>query len=189
VVRNVLFFALCALVVVPLSLNIGRGSAQRALDIARGRINLALMTAALAALSIAVIATLVRPATQFEYSHQRAGVLTAVRSATGADPRLKVYADVRFADWLLWRDPALASRIANDARFELLTPAQTSRLLALNDAIGTNFKQAANGYRLIVLDRRYAPDTVSAFVHEPGARVLYDDGERIVLLRSASQAQ
>jgi hypothetical protein len=188
VVRNVLFFSLCALVVVPVSLGVGRGSGLRPADPRRGRINLVLLGASLAALSIAVLATMLRPASQLEYSYQRAGVLSAVQAATKADPSLKLYSDVRFSDWLLWRDPGLAGRVAGDARFELLTPAQTGRLVALTEAAGLDWKRAARGFRLIVLDRRYAPAAASGFAHEPGATMLYDDGARLVVLRTSREA-
>jgi hypothetical protein len=157
-------------------------------DRARLRINVFITIAAAAALLMTAAATFVQPPSKVEYAYQRTGVLGAVQHATQSDPSLKVVADVRFADWLLWRDPALSGRIANDARFELLTPAQTGRLQSLFGALGTNWKQGARGFRLVVLDRKYAPDTAQGLLAEPGRRVLYNDGERLVILRSASQA-
>jgi hypothetical protein len=97
--------------------------------------------------------------------------------------------DVRFDDWLLWRDPVLQGRMAYDGSYELLTPGQLDRLQNLFSRYGSNWKQFARGYRVVVLDRRYEPGTVRGFLAEPGRRILYDDGARIVLLRSATQAE
>lgn len=193
VIRNVLFFALAALVILPLSFDLpARKERGKSLtgtpDRARLRLNAAITIAAAAALLMTSAATFVQPASKVEFAYQRVGVLEAVQRATHNDPSLKVVADVRFADWLLWRDPALSGRIANDARFELLSPVQTAQLQSLFGALGTNWKQGAHGFRLVVLDRRYAPDTAQGLLAEPGRRVLYDDGDRLVILRSASQA-
>ncbi len=96
--------------------------------------------------------------------------------------------DERFTDWLLWRDPALAGRVAYDVRFELLSPARLFALTSLFSHRGPDWKQAAHGFRLMVLSRRYDPLSFAAFRAEPGARILYNDGQRMVLLRSAAQA-
>lgn len=184
VIRNVLFFGLAAVMIMPLSLGIGAKPAR-----ARPLVNAAAALAALATLLIGAVATLARPASGYELHYQRTGMLSAVRGAVERDPALKILADVRFADWLLWRDPSLRGKVANDARFELLSSPQAARLQRLYAAIGTDWKAGARGYRLIVLDRKFEPDAVTGFVHEPGARILYDDGERVVLERTASRAQ
>jgi hypothetical protein len=200
VIRNILFFGLFALMVIPVSLAIGaraKGAgapAEASTETApraarrRGRINALLAFTALAALLIAGLATLVRPASTLELNYQRPAMLAAVQRATQADPTLKVFAEDRFADWLLWRDPALSGRIANDVRFELLTASQLNRINAVFGVIGPNWKQGARGYRLIVMDKKYVPEAASAFVREAGSKVLYDDGERLVVLRSAKAA-
>jgi hypothetical protein len=184
VIRNVLFFALAAIMILPLSLGLETKPAR-----ARPYVNAAVALGALAAVLIGATATLTRPASAYEFHYQRAGVLATVRAAIAADPQAKVLADVRFADWLLWRDPGLRGRIANDARFELLSGTQAMRLQRVYAAAGIDWKAGARGFRLIVLDRAYEPDTVAGFAHEPGARVLYDDGERLVILRTASAAR
>src|SRR6202034_3387988 len=136
--------------------------------------NAALCAVAAFALTIGVGTAFARPAATIEYSYQRPGVLPAVERAMRADPSLRVLADVRFADWLLWRDPALAGRIAYDTRWELLTPAQMNSLQAVFGVSGANWKQAAHGYRLLVLDELHDP-SAALFRSEPGVRVLYND--------------
>jgi hypothetical protein len=188
VIRNVLFFALLALMIVPLSLADHGRVAEQPADRTRGRINGLLAAGAVAAVVIAGAAALMRPAAVIELHAQRTGVLDAVEQATQADPSLRVLADDHFADWLLWRDPALSGRLANDVRFELLTANQIDELNAVFGVIGPNWKQAARGYRLLVLDKAYDPNAVQAFLREPGRRVLYDDGERLVILRRGRHA-
>lgn len=184
VIRNVLFFALAATMILPLSLGLAAKPAR-----ARPLVNAAVALCALAAVLIGAAATLSRPASAYEFNYQRAGVLHTVRTATARDPSLRVLADVRFADWLLWRDPGLRGKLSNDARFELLSATQAAELQRIYAAVGIDWKTGAQGFRLIVLDRDYEPDAVTGFSREPGARVLYDDGERVVILRSASAAR
>jgi hypothetical protein len=179
VIRNVLFFGLASTVVLPLSFASTPKTGR-----VRPAVNGALALAVLAVVLLSAVYTLARPASVYEFHYQRAGVLGAVQRITSADRSVRVLADVRFADWLLWRDPALAGRVANDARFELLSGQQASQLQELFAAVGPDWKAAARGYRLIVLDRTQNPDAVAGFLAEPGARRLYDDGERVVILRA-----
>jgi hypothetical protein len=190
VIRNLLFFGLFALMVLPVALGTGaraESNGQSAMG-GRGAINALLAGTALAALLIASVVTMVRPAAAIELNYQRTRILTIVDNVTRADPSLRVLTDVRFSDWLLWRDQALSGRIANDARWELLKPVQMNSLQAVFTASGKNWERGAGGYRLLVLDEKYEPAAVQAFRSEPGSRVLYNDGERIVILRSAREA-
>ena len=87
--RNVLFLGLFALMVVPVSLDLGAARER-----ARGRHGHALVNGVLLGLAVLVagaasLATLVRPASAIEFSYQRLGVLTAVRTATTRDPALE----------------------------------------------------------------------------------------------------
>jgi hypothetical protein len=187
VIRNVVFFALCALILVPVSLGDVGERGHRDTPV-RPRINAILAAAALALAVTAVVATLERPAAEFESSQQPAALLDTVRAAIRSDPELDVLADVRFADWLLWRDPGLRGRVAIDIRYELYSAAQITRIQRTFEAVGPAWKQAARGYRLVVLDVKADPDSVAGFLAERGHRVLYDDGQRIVIQRSGREA-
>jgi hypothetical protein len=186
--RNVLFFGLFALMVVPVWLGLRHGTGAPLPDGRRVLINGTLIGLALTVAVIAAASALTRPASTLQYGYQRPGVLTAVKRALRANPSLRIFGEVRFDDWLLWRDPALHGRIAFDSSFELLTPTQLSQLQNVFSGYGRNWKQVARGYRLLVLDRSYEPRAVLGFLAEPGRRILYDDGERLVILRTASQA-
>jgi hypothetical protein len=194
VVRNALFFGLFALTVLPVSLAWGKSDPHTGTSDGSGGpsrrllINGALAAVACGALVIAAAATLVRPASGLEYGFQRPGVLTAVERATRANPALRVTADPRFTDWLLWRDQALAGRLAYDVRYELLTAPELGGFESLFQQSTPDWKAAAHGYRVIVLSRVYDPGAYSSFKSEPGRRILYSDGDRLVVLRSAAEA-
>ncbi|MBV9838860.1 MAG: hypothetical protein JO156_12120 [Solirubrobacterales bacterium] len=184
VLRNAILFGLCALVVAPVSIDevVGRWHRRSAPE--RNRLNAVIVAAALIAVLAGTAVTFSRPEAQLEVGYQRTRILQVVRTETAHDPSLQVFADVRFADWLLWYDPALAGRVAYDTRFELLSPPQMNSLVAMFSAIGPDWNQAARGDRLLVLDRADSPETVRAFLAEPGRRILYDDGTRLVILRA-----
>src|SRR5579859_3144085 len=138
VMRDALFFALLALLILPVALPLDRGHRPNA---RRARLNLGLGGLALCTVLVLGAATLARPDSSVEMVYQRKGILQVVERQTTADPQLKVFADVRFADWLLWRDRGLRGRIANDARFELLSTAQMTRIRNALAALGSNWKQ------------------------------------------------
>jgi hypothetical protein len=105
-----------------------------------------------------------------------------------ADPGLKLAGDTRYADWLLWEAPWLAGRVAEDARYELYSAAQLTEFQKLLGAAGPDWKRSADGYRLLVLNRAADSGAVTAFLREPGARLLYGDRQAVVILRSRAQA-
>jgi hypothetical protein len=181
VMRNAVFFALLALLVLPLALPVAGGGQPT--NARRARVNLGLAGVSLGAVLVVGAAMLARPDSTVELVYQRTGILRVIEHQTAAHPQLRVFADVRFADWLLWRDPGLRGRIANDARFELLSASQMTRIRNVVTALGADWKQGLRGFRLVVLDRRYAPQAVAGLLQEAGRRVLYDDGQRIVILR------
>jgi hypothetical protein len=184
-VRGVLLFAVCALMILPVSLE-GVVIRMHQKAPVRTRINAVLGAVLLLALLVAAVSTLLRQAPYFEGPRQNLRVLAAVRTATRSDPGLRVMADARYGDWLLWKDPALRGRLAADARFELLSSSQIDSLFNMFSAIG-NWKQAAHRYRLLVLYARNGP-TVRGFLAEPGRRILYRNGDAVVILRSQRAA-
>ncbi|MDQ6806289.1 MAG: hypothetical protein M3065_15310 [Actinomycetota bacterium] len=192
-IRNLLFFGLMTLMVLPVALGAAarprlESNGQSAIR-RRGLVNALLCGAALAIVLATAAAALVRPASAIELHYQRARILTIVENVTRAHPSIKVLTDDRFADWLLWSDPGLSGRVANDSRWELLTPSQVNTLQVAFTATGANWQLGARGYRLLVLDKKYEPVATAAYGSERGSRVLYDDGERVVILRSAREAR
>jgi hypothetical protein len=77
---------------------------------------------------LGVLAVLARPGAWFTSTYPSRAVSTLKR-LVAVDPGARIFADVRYADWLVWEDPRLfAGRIAYDTSFELLTPAQLSMI-------------------------------------------------------------
>ena len=115
-VRNVGYFALAALMLLPAALD----RAWPARPSKSGRWPDAVVAvAALAAVGVMAVNVLGHRAGALVGSNNpaaAAAVAKAVREAPGS----KVFADVHYADWLTWAQPSLAGRIAFDARFELL---------------------------------------------------------------------
>jgi hypothetical protein len=142
------------------------------------RLNLAILGVATVALILAAVASARRSPTGRYYS---AAGLAAVRRAVTADPSLRVFADERYADWLLWRLPALRGRVAYDARFELLSDTEIAAVVIFKDEIGPRWGALASGYRLLVLQRSSA--ATAQLEHSPGARVLYDRDGMVVIRR------
>jgi hypothetical protein len=188
VIRNVTFFALCSLALLPHLVPGRAGDSPSADPPVRLRLNTLVGCVGVAAIALAVAITLTRPAAKFELSYQRPAMLQVVHAAMRADSTLKAFSDSRFADWLLWRDPSIAGRIGADARWELLSAAQINRIQRTFTAAGPDWKQGARGYRLILLDAAADTKSLSGFLAEPDRRVLYDDGQRIVILRATRQA-
>ena len=60
----------------------------------------------------------------------------AVARFMDAHPQATVFADERYADWLLWEYPQLVGRVAYDIRFELFTLDQLNDLRAYRRVTG-----------------------------------------------------
>jgi hypothetical protein len=197
VVRNVLFLGLFGLIVVPVALgwgpkaataDAGSGTGRQAGERMRLRVNGTLAGLAVFGVLIATVVTIAAPASRTVDAQQNPRMATIVGNAVRADPHLKVIADDRYSDFLLWREPSLAGHIAADVRFELLSSAQLGNLEGVLAASSPTFKSGARGYRLLVLNRQVDGTAVKAFLAEPGRRVLFRNKHEIVILRSAVAA-
>ncbi len=182
-VRSVVWFDLTALVLLPVSIDAAVRSRQRKRR-APPALKLALLILAVAAFGIAFTHTLTSTTSSLEASSPNLA-LVAVRDAVVGDPRLRVYADVTFADWLLWRLPAVRGRVSSDARYELLSFNQIEAIVNLDHEQGSDWQQAADGFRLLVLDPTTEHSAIAGFERERGRRILYQSGFAVVILRAA----
>ena len=175
-VRGVIWFALACAAILPVALD---GLLTRADPSAR-RVNTAISVASLAALAVALVVTLVRPADWFaqEWPEER---VAAVREAT-ADRSTRLFATDGTADWLLWRLPDLRGRIAYDVRFELYDEETLDRISRYGNREGADWKSLADGYAVVIVDER---GHLQAFRSEPGAKVAYRDDEIALLERGS----
>jgi hypothetical protein len=177
-VRNIAWFALVAVMVVPRALD-GVWPPDRAPF--RKRVNRILSAAALAALLGAFVAVAARPLGLSANGYSSAG-FNAVSRASSGDPSLRVFATERYSDWLIWNAPTLAGRVAFDARFELLTSRQIKAIANFHNRSSPDWLAPAAGYRLFVLDPEES--AFRSILHEPGVRRLYRDRAIAVLLRN-----
>jgi hypothetical protein len=113
-------------------------------------------------------------------------VATTVATETNAHPGMTVFASERYADWLLWKDPALAGRLVYDIRFELFNRKLFDQLLAFHEQTGSDWLRMLHGARLVVLYRKTDHRAAAALRREPGTRVLYENHDLVVILRRPS---
>ncbi len=129
-------------------------------------------------------ATVARPASWFTEPYPAAAG-QAIARAAATDPRARIFADVHYADWLLWAHPELAGRIAFDARFEVLSRRQIAQIYNFNDVYGSSWRPATRGFRILVLDRTVSSGPIAALLREPGTRLLYSGHGIAVVERRA----
>jgi hypothetical protein len=176
--RNIVWFGLTALVLLPVLLDRGERSGLRANPAARGGLALALVALVV---GMAVVAA-ARPNSW--YTHLWPDRALAAVSVATRDPGTRVFASDRDADWLLWRLPQLRGRMAYDVRFELNTAAQVERLQHYFARIGPNWQSAARGYDVIVLDRRVHERVRRSLLGDSRLRQMYLDHDLAVFVRN-----
>jgi hypothetical protein len=174
-VRNIVWFGLVALVVLPMLLDDIRPSALEP-----RRLNRLLATVVAAAAVFGVVGVAANPASWFVRDFPPAA---ADAAAAAAGPHGQVLATSSFADWLLWTHPELAGRVAFDARFELLTSGELTRAARFLARSG-DWTATARGYRVFVLGKQDDGQLRAALVRSGLARVVRVDGDVVVLRRA-----
>ncbi|MGN6871624.1 MAG: hypothetical protein ACTHMY_24780 [Solirubrobacteraceae bacterium] len=186
-VRNVVWFTLASLVLLPVWIDPGARvpgwRIRRSSLLATG-----VAIVGLAWLVQASVTTFTTDATAWAPDFPPAALAT-VRAELTVHPGWRVYADDALADWLLWKLPGVRGHIATDARFELLRAGQLVSQTDLASGGGANWKLAARGDRLLVLNPTWYPHAAAGFRHEPGARTIYVDRRAVVIVRSAAAAR
>jgi hypothetical protein len=166
-VRNDVWLALAGAAVLPAALDgvWHPGTAPR-----RRGVNLAIVLVAVC-FSLVFAGTIATKASGwFERSYPPTAASAAVA------PHGNVFADERYADWLLFEAPGLAGRIAFDIRYELLS---RHELQAIGS--GAVWRTDALGYPILVLDPGRDAGSIRFFEHRSGTRVLYRDKNVVVL--------
>jgi hypothetical protein len=171
-VRNIVWFGLVALTLLPQLLDHIRPSA-----VEPRRLNRLLATIVTAGAVVAVIGVAANPASWFQRDFPPAAA-AAASAAAGSQGR--VLATSPYADWLLWARPELAGRIAFDARFELLSSAQLERAARFLGRSG-DWPQTARGYRVLVLGKQDDARLREALVRSGLARVVRMDRDIAVM--------
>jgi hypothetical protein len=161
-VRNGVWLALVALVVLPRLLD-----ELRAPAVEPKRLNRLLALAMLALVGVATLGVAFEPSSWFTQGYPAAAGRAAV-AAAGAHGR--VFANERYADWLVFEHPQLAGRIAYDSRFELLTGRQLRSVTAFRNRIA-GWRGTVRGYSVLVLDRYDDAEPIRTLVRTRRARV------------------
>ena len=130
--------------------------------------------AAVATLLIAVL-----PTSWFEGGQGRAAIAAVER---GAGANRLVLADELAANFVLWRIPTLAGRVAYDSRFEQYTPLQQQRFYDWVEVSSPDWMDAAKGYDVLVASsRNRALEARLLRLH--GWRTTYAGADGVVVVR------
>jgi hypothetical protein len=182
--RNIVWFGLAALVLLPVLLDETRiSTATGALPAVRRALSLT----ALAGLAVTLVIVAAKPAGWYDHlwpNDARAAVSTATR-----EPGTRVFASDKYADWLLWQNPKLAGRVAFDIRFELNSRAQIKRLSDYFGRVGPTWQAAARGYQVIVLDRNADDRVRLALRRDAQNRQAYISPGLALLVRTGKAAR
>ena len=181
-IRSIVWFSYACVIVCPRLLDRALPAWQQAP--VRAATARATAAVGLAAVLIATGLVVSRPPSWFERAWP-ADALAAAQSAA-SDPHVKVFADDRYADWLLWKDPALRGRVAYDVRFELFTPSQFRQLIEY-DAQTVGAARLDRGYTLFAFDPTTDGRAIATTLGRPGARRLFGDA-RLVLIETEGRA-
>lgn len=171
-VRNAVWLALFSLVVLPRLLD-----ALRAPAVEPKRLNRLLALAMLALVGVATLGVAFEPESWFTQSYPAAAG-NAATAAAGAHGR--VFANERYADWLVFEHPQLAGRIAYDSRFELLTSRQLRSVQEFRNLVA-GWRGTVRGYPALVLDRYDDAKPIAALVRTKAARAVTRRGPIVVL--------
>jgi hypothetical protein len=172
-VRNAVWLALLSLVILPRLMDTLRTPA-----VEPRRTNRMLAIAMLSGVLVAIVAVAFKPDSWFtEEQYPSAAANAAVRAA-GSEGR--VFANERYADWLVFEHPQLAGRIAYDSRFELLTSHQLRSVTELRNRVD-GWRSTLNGYAVLVLDRDDEAQPIKALLKGRAARVVLRRAPVVVL--------
>lgn len=180
-VRGIVWFSIAVAMLLPLALDgVVRPSLSPPVHrrLARG------LTAGLACiLAATAVLALARSDRWYEQKWPEGAARAAADAAAASDVPAAVWPSDRYADWLLWKQPALRGRIAWDVRFELLTYPEI-RSIVLFKSHKPGWRGPVHRYPVLVLDRRRTPAQVRSLSREPGTRILFADRRIAVLGRS-----
>jgi hypothetical protein len=165
--RNTVWFVLAAVVTVPKLLD--AEWPVRPLKASLRLVNAGLASACGLACLAALVLAFVRSDAWFErtWSPGAASLITQAAAPDGW-----VLADDLHSDWLLWKRPELAGRIAYDIRFELLSKQQLAALSDFRARRGSDWQRCARRFTVLTFGPRDAKQR-QAFAATPGITVIY----------------
>ena len=171
-VRNAVWLALISLVVLPRLMDTLRAPAVEPKSI-----NRLLAIAMLAGVTLATVVVAFQPASWFTKEQYPGAAENAAAAAAGTHGR--IFANERYADWLVFEHPQLAGRIAYDSRFELLTSRQLRSVTEFRNLVA-GWRSTIRGYPVLVLDREDDAKPIRALLRARVARVVLRRGPVVV---------
>jgi hypothetical protein len=179
-VRSIVWFGLAALVLLPQLLDPILSRVEFA---SLGRLVRPLAVTATAAALAATAFALTRSNGWLlqDWPTAQAGQIADLARHTGNG---RVFADDRYADWLLWTEPQMRGRVAYDVRFELFTRRQITLLSRFHNRIGDSWRAAADGYPIVVLDPTLQQPVADGLLAHGRYRSVVANAQ-IVVLRAA----
>jgi hypothetical protein len=178
-IRSIIWFALIALLLLPQLLD-GAISPRQQRPRHPGRAVLAVASAAVLFASLAAVAT--RPESWFTAQTPQAGG-AAVAQFSDAHPQTTIFADARYADWLLWQYPQLSGKVAYDIRFELFTLNQLQELRSYRRVTGADWNTPAHEFALVTFDPRQQTPAYLDAIKQSAMTIIYRDHTIVVAAR------
>jgi hypothetical protein len=168
-IRSLAWFMLSALVLLPVALD---GVLAQQWDSPRYRlVNRLLAVPAPLICAWLVAGSFSHPASWYTRDYPQ-GAADAVARVARADPGVRVFANERYADWLVLTHPELRGRIAFDARFELFTTKELRRIVEFRNRIA-GATSVTRGYELLVLDANKEKKLAAFLLASPSRHALY----------------
>jgi len=181
-VRNITWFGLAIVVLLPPAIS---GLRSNATPATRHRsVNLAIALTCIALVVVFTISTFIRPASWFESTYPKRAVSVAA-GFLERDPHVKIFADVRYADWLVWHDPKLAGHIAYDTSLENLTSQQLLSLATLTQVPEPGTRGFLAPYSVLMLNPSNH-STNRILVSRPGVKVILRSKRVLIATKPAS---
>jgi hypothetical protein len=174
-VRNAVWLALISLVVLPRLMDTLRAPA-----VEPKRMNRMLAITMLVGVAVATVAVAFEPGSWFTKQEYPTSAENAAATAAGSHDR--VFANERYADWLVFEHPQLAGRIAYDSRFELLTSRELRSVAEFRNLVA-GWRSTVRGYSVLVLNKVDDAKPIGALLRAREARVVVRRGPVVVLQR------
>jgi hypothetical protein len=183
-VRNVTWFGLALVVLLPTlltQLRCGKPAPLR-----RARVNMILASATVLLAAIVALAVLARPAAWFSSTYPTKAIPT-LRALVARDPSAKILADVRYADWLIWEDPqTFSGRVAYDTSFELLSTPQIKAIADLS-AVTASARDTVDRFQIWMLYPKNR-STNRVLLRRPGVKLITRT-HRVIIATNAFPAR
>jgi len=177
-VRSAVWLGLASIMILSPALDAELGRRE----LANRRVNLLIGAIGAAFALVAALGVVSRgtPALASEFP-VKAGDIVARASATPRTAR--VFADERFADWLMFAHPQLSGRLAYDASFEQLTSKQVLQIIKWKDLITSHWNAATREVKVVVVSLPVDKDVARAYRDSPAFEQRYSDDRVAVFVR------